>query len=121
MLNFTVGPVMASDEVRAIGAEQVPYFRTAEFSATMKENERLMKQCAKAADDARVLFITGSGTASMEAVVMNCFTPADKVLVGNGGSFGHRFVQLSEKNEIPHTEIKLAMGNPLTAEDLKSY
>ena len=43
---------MASDEVRAIGAEQVPYFRTAEFSATMKENERLMKQFAKAADDA---------------------------------------------------------------------
>ena len=76
MLNFTVGPVMASDEVRAIGAEQVPYFRTAEFSATMKENERLMKQFAKAADDARVVFITGSGTASMEAVVMNCFTPA---------------------------------------------
>ena len=44
MLNFTVGPVMASDEVRAIGAEQVPYFRTAEFSAIMKENEQLMKQ-----------------------------------------------------------------------------
>lgn len=74
MLNFTVGPVMASDEVRAIGAEQVPYFRTAEFSETMKENERLMKEFAKASDDARVVFITGSGTASMEAVVMNCFT-----------------------------------------------
>ena len=121
MLNFTVGPVMASDEVRAIGAEQVPYFRTAEFSETMKENEQLMKQFAKAADDARVVFITGSGTASMEAVVMNCFTPADKVLVVNGGSFGHRFVQLCEIHEIPHTEIKLEMGNPLTAEDLKSY
>lgn len=52
MLNFTVGPVMASDEVRAIGAEQVPYFRTAEFSETMKENERLMKEFAKASDDA---------------------------------------------------------------------
>lgn len=38
---------MASDEVRAIGAEQVPYFRTAEFSAIMKENEQLMKQFAK--------------------------------------------------------------------------
>ena len=78
MLNFTVGPVMASDEVRAIGAEQVPYFRTAEFSAIMKENEQLMKQFAKASDDARTVFITGSGTASMEAVVMNVFTPADK-------------------------------------------
>lgn len=30
---------MSSEAVRAIGAEQVPYFRTAEFSATMKENE----------------------------------------------------------------------------------
>ena len=121
MINFTVGPVMASDEVRAIGAEQVPYFRTAEFSAIMKENEQLMKQFAKASDDARTVFITGSGTASMEAVVMNVFTPADKVLVVNGGSFGHRFVQLCEIHEIPHTEIKLEMGTPLTAEDLQPY
>ena len=30
---------MASDEVRAIGAEQVPYFRTAEFSETMTADE----------------------------------------------------------------------------------
>ena len=35
MLNFTVGPVMSSEEILAVGAEQVPYFRTAEFSATM--------------------------------------------------------------------------------------
>lgn len=121
MINFTVGPVMSSDEVRAIGAEQVPYFRTAEFSETMKENERLMKKFAKAADDARVVFITGSGTASMEAVVMNCFTSADRVLVVNGGSFGHRFVQLCEIHDIPFSEIKLETGNPLTADDLRPY
>lgn len=121
MLNFTVGPVMSSDEVRAIGAEQVPYFRTAEFSETMMENERLMKRFAKAPADAHVVFITGSGTASMEAVVMNCFTPADKVLVVNGGSFGHRFVQLCEIHDIPYTEIKLNTGNPLTADDLRPY
>ena len=110
MLNFTVGPVMASDEVRAIGAEQVPYFRTAEFSAIMKENEQLMKQFAKASDDARTVFITGSGTASMEAVVMNVFTPADKVLVVNGGSFGHRFVQLCEIHEIHIQKSSLRWG-----------
>ena len=121
MINFTVGPVMSSDEVRSIGSEQVPYFRTAEFSETMKENERLMKKFAKAADDARVVFITGSGTASMEAVVMNAFTPADKVLVVNGGSFGHRFVRLCEIHDVPHTEIKLDMGTPLTADDLRPY
>ncbi len=121
MINFTVGPVMSSDGVRAIGAEQVPYFRTAEFSDTMKENERLIKQFAKSTDDSRVVFITGSGTASMEAVVMNVFTPADKVLVVNGGSFGHRFVRLCEIHDIPHTEIKLETGTALEAEDLASY
>ena len=48
MLNFTVGPVMASDAVCQKGAEQVPYFRTPEFSEVMKENERLMLEFAKA-------------------------------------------------------------------------
>ena len=47
MLNFTVGPVMTSDVVRAIGAEQVPYFRTAEFSDVMFENEKLIRKFAR--------------------------------------------------------------------------
>lgn len=42
MINFTVGPVQSSDAVRAIGAEQVPYFRTSEFSDVMFENEKLI-------------------------------------------------------------------------------
>lgn len=112
---------MSCDAVRAIGEEQVPYFRTAEFSETMKENEKLVKKFAKAPQGARVVFITGSGTASMEATVMNVFTPKDRVLVVNGGSFGHRFVQLCEIHDIPHTEIKLDMGCALTAEHLAPY
>ncbi len=112
---------MSSDEVRAIGAEQIPYFRTAEFSETMKENERLIKRFAGAGDESRVVFITGSGTASMEVAVMNVFTPADKVLVVNGGSFGHRFVRLCEIHDIPHTEIRLETGTALRTEDLAPY
>lgn len=112
---------MSCDAVRAIGEEQVPYFRTAEFSETMKENEKLVKKFAKAPEGARVVFITGSGTASMEATVMNVFTPKDRVLVVNGGSFGHRFVQLCEIHDIPYTEIKLDMGCALTAEHLAPY
>ena len=121
MLNFTVGPVMSSDVVRSIGAEQVPYFRTPEFSSIMLENERLMKKFAKAGEDARVVFMTGSGTASMEAVVMNVFDKNDKVLVVNGGSFGHRFVELCELYDIPHEEIQLAHGKALKKEQLDAY
>ena len=120
MLNFTVGPVMSDENVRAIGAEQVPYFRTPEFSEIMIENEALMKKFAKAGDDARV-FITGSGTASMEATVMNVFDQNDKVLVVNGGSFGHRFVELCEIHDIPYEEIKLNVGKALKKEQLDVY
>ena len=51
MINFAVGPVQMDEEIRAIGAEEVPYFRTPEFSAIMKENERLMKQFTGAPED----------------------------------------------------------------------
>lgn len=121
LLNFTVGPVMLSADILNIGSEQVPYFRTAEFSAVMKENEALMKQFTKAEDEARVIFITGSGTASMEAVVMNVFTSEDKVLVVNGGSFGHRFVELCRVHEVSYTEIQLKPGQPLTQQDLNPF
>ena len=43
MINFTVGPVQSSGDVRAIGAENVPYFRTPEFSAVMLENEAVFQ------------------------------------------------------------------------------
>ena len=121
MLNFTVGPVMCSEEVRAVGGEQVPYFRTPEFSAVMLENEQLMLKFAKAPEGSRAAFMTNSSTGSMEAVVMNCFDESDRVLVIDGGSFGHRFVELCEIHEIPHTVLKLNHGQKLTKERLYEY
>ena len=121
MLNFTVGPVMSSDKVRTIGAEQVPYFRTTEFSETMLENENYMLKFVKAPSNARAVFMTCSSTGSMEAVVMNCFTKEDKVLVINGGSFGHRFVELCEIHEIPYVSLNLEHGRKLTKDKLYEY
>lgn len=121
MINFTVGPVQSSDLVLGVGAEQVPYFRTAEFSETMLENEKLIKKFAKAEDNARVVFITGSGTASMEATIINTLTENDKALIVNGGSFGKRFVQLCDIHGIPYDEIKLEPGKALSEEVLSSY
>lgn len=121
MLNFTVGPVMCSDAVRAVGRQQVPYFRTPEFSEIMKENERLMLEFSKAPDGARTVFMTNSSTGSMEAVVMNCFTGMDKILVVDGGSFGHRFVELCQIHDVPHEVIKLNHGQKLTKEKLYEY
>ncbi|MDO5297333.1 MAG: aminotransferase class V-fold PLP-dependent enzyme [bacterium] len=121
MLNFTIGPVMSHDDILAVGAEQVPYFRTAEFSELMLENEALVNKFAKAPQGARAVFLTGSGTAAMEASVINFFNEQDRVLVIDGGSFGHRFVELLELYDIPHTVIKPEFGHDITAEMLQVY
>lgn len=39
----------------------------------------------------------------------------------NGGSFGHRFVELLELHHVPYTEIKLEHGKALKAEHLAPY
>ena len=121
MLNFTVGPVQMSDEIRKIGAEQVPYFRTAEFSSLMLENEKLMLEFAKAPTGSRTVFMTCSGTGSMEASIINTLDENDKILVVNGGTFGERFTNLLSLHHLDYTEIHLEHGKALRKETLSEY
>ena len=121
MINFTVGPVQSNEEVLKIGSEQIPYFRTQEFSKIMLENEEIMKKLAKAPADAKATFITGSGTASMEAAIINTLDSNDRVLVVNGGSFGSRFVEILRIHNIKFDEVKLEYGKCLKEEDLQHY
>lgn len=121
MINFTVGPVQMNESIRKIGYQQVPYFRTEEFSKIMLENEMLIKKFTGAPKNSRAVFMTGSGTASMEAIIMNGFSDKDKLLVVNGGSFGKRFVDLCIIHKIPFTEIKLEMGKQISKEMLEKY
>ncbi|MCI9583700.1 MAG: alanine--glyoxylate aminotransferase family protein [Clostridium sp.] len=121
MLNFAVGPVQMEEEIRSLGAEEIPYFRTPEFSELMLENERLMKRLMNAGEDARAVFLTGSGTAAMEAAVMNLFTGADRLIIVNGGSFGARFVKICQIHQIPYTEILLEAGKALTKSHLEPF
>ncbi len=113
LLNFTVGPVQSNKQILSIGSCQLPYFRTAEFSEMVKENETILKQLMKAENEARALFITGSGTASMEAAVVNMFDRSDNVLIINGGSFGQRFAEICQLYKIPYDEIILEKGRTL--------
>lgn len=121
MLNFTVGPVQESDEVLEIGSRQTPYFRNQSFSKVMLENEAMMKELTYAGEKARVVFLTASGTGAMEAAVMNCFGKEDKVLVVNGGSFGHRLAQLCDIHAVSYTAIEVPFESKLTEEMLQPY
>lgn len=121
MLNFAVGPVMAAAEVRSLGALNVPYFRTEEFSALMLENERLMLEFSYAPRGSRAVFLTTSGTGGMEAAVINTLSGKDKVLLINGGGFGHRFAELLTIHKIPFAEVNPLPGHSVKEDDLKPF
>ena len=57
----------------------------------------------------------------MESCVINLIKDDDKVLVINGGSFGHRFVELCALHKRNYTEIKCEFGHTLKREQLYQY
>ncbi len=121
MINFAVGPVPSSENVRAIGSLDTPYFRTPEFSHTMLQNEQLLCNLAHAPEGSRAIFPTCSGTGAMEAAIMGLLDPInDKAIVVDGGSFGHRFRSMLELHGIDNVPIELVPGTPLTEADLDS-
>ncbi|MDE8098186.1 aminotransferase class V-fold PLP-dependent enzyme [Erysipelothrix rhusiopathiae] len=121
MLNFTVGPVMMRQDIMDVGAEPVPYFRTPEFSDVMLENELIVKEICGARDEDKVVVLTGSGTAAMDAAIVNCAKENDKFLIVNGGSFGARFCEICSVYDVNFESINLDFGQSLTSADLEPY
>ncbi len=120
-LNFAVGPVQMDPQVQALGGEPVPYFRTQEFSDLMKENEALMCSLMHAPEGARAVFLTGSGTAAMEAAVMNLFDSRDRLLIVEGGSFGHRFCEICDCHGIPYDTVCPPVGRSFGEAELAPF
>jgi aspartate aminotransferase-like enzyme len=100
------------------GAQPMIYHRTAEFSACVSRCEEMLKQACSAASDDRVMMLTASGTAAMEAAVLNLFAPGDRVLVVNGGDFGQRFADICRVHALEVTEVRLKPGRQLREADL---
>lgn len=115
---FTPGPVKMSEEILQVGAKQTPYFRNSKFSDVTFACESGLLEMVNAPEGSKVIFLTASGTAGMEAAVMNLLTKNDNALVVNGGGFGARFVDICATHEIPHTNFKVKNTNLSDIESL---
>jgi len=116
---FTPGPVKMSKKILKIGSQQTPYFRNAKFSKVLLECEEDILKIANAPKNSRVIFLTSSGTAMMEAVVLNLFDKNNKILVANGGGFGERFLKICKNFKTPHQEMKIKNSNLKNISSLK--
>lgn len=98
-----VFPGNIEDSILQIGGKPFPYMRTEQFSAIVKDSERMLLELIHC-PGGRVIFYTASGTGAMDAVVTNYVSQYKKAFIIAGGSFGYRWKNLCEYYQCP-TEV----------------
>lgn len=68
-----------------------------------------------------VVILAGSGTAGMEAAVVNTVSPGDEVLIAVTGSFGDRFAKICEAYNLHVHKLEYDWGKALNPEEIKTY
>ncbi|MBR4842568.1 MAG: alanine--glyoxylate aminotransferase family protein [Bacteroidaceae bacterium] len=105
-------PGIIEDDILDIASRQIPYMRTAWFSSLMKENERMLLDaigCRKG----RVMFFTSSGTAAMESVVQNYVAALGKAFIIDGGTFGHRWVEICNYHGVENESMRIPFAEDI--------
>lgn len=118
---FTIGPVEMYPSTRAVRIKGVQHFRTTEYGNLVKSCLKRLQNLLGTTTEDGLIYMASSGTGAMEAVIDNCITKNDNVLIINGGAFGHRFCELCDWYKIKYSSIDLAWNETLTAEHLHPY
>lgn len=118
---FIVGPVELYQSTRDVYQKDFTYFRTQEYGNLVKESLTKLNSYIGNSIENSLVYLTASGTAAMEAVIENCCDSSDKVLVINGGTFGHRFCELLEYHNIEFDDIKLEWNEQLTSSHFEKF
>ena len=105
------GPTPVPETVlKAMGRHPIGH-RSGEFQAIVRRTTEQLKWLHQTSSD--VLVITGSGTAAMEAGIINTLSRGDKVLCGDNGKFGERWVKVARAYGLDVEVIKAEWGQPL--------
>ena len=67
-----------------------------------------------------MLVLTGSGTAAMEAAIVNILSRGDRVLCGDNGKFGERWVKVAKAYGLDVEVVKAEWGQPLDPEAFRA-
>ena len=111
------GPTPVPETVlKAMGRHPIGH-RSGEFQAVVRHTTEQLRWLHQTKAD--VLVITGSGTAAMEAGIINTLSYGDKVLCGDNGKFGQRWVKLAKAYGLDVQVIKADWGQPLDPEAFK--
>ena len=111
------GPTPCPDEVLQAMSRQMINHRGKEFADLIdKETAQLKKFCQTKGD---VFILTGSGTGSMEAAIVNTLSPGDRVLSLSNGVFGDRFATIAEQFGADVNRVTFEWGKAVDPDEAK--
>ena len=111
------GPTPIPEKVLQALSKHPIGHRSKEFQDLVESTTKNLKWLHQTNND--VLTITGSGTAAMEAGIINTLSKGDKVICGENGKFGERWVKVAKQFGLDVIEITSEWGNPLNPEEFK--
>lgn len=112
------GPTPVPERVLLAQAKHLIGHRSGEFSQIMGEVAEGLKWLHQTQND--VLMLTASGTGAMEAGIINVLSTGDRILVGNNGKFGDRWVKVCQAFGLNVEVIAAEWGKPLNPDDFKA-
>jgi aspartate aminotransferase-like enzyme len=112
------GPTPVPETVlQALGRHPIGH-RSADFQKIVKRTTEQLQWLHQTKHD--VLVITGSGTAAMEAGIVNTLSKGDRVLCGDNGKFGERWVKVAKAYGLAVEVIQAPWGQPLDPEAFRT-
>ena len=112
------GPTPVPETVlKAMGRHPIGH-RSGEFQTIVRRTTEQLKWLHQTSSD--VLVITGSGTAAMEAGIINTLSRGDKVLCGDNGKFGERWVKVARAYGLEVDVVTAEWGHPLDTEAFRT-
>jgi len=110
------GPTPVPETVlQAMGRHPIGH-RSADFQAIVKRTTEQLQWLHQTSND--VLVITGSGTAAMEAGIINVLSKGDTVLCGDNGKFGERWASICKAYGVPYESIDVAWGEAVSVDEV---
>ncbi|MFN7230029.1 MAG: pyridoxal-phosphate-dependent aminotransferase family protein [Synechococcaceae cyanobacterium] len=112
------GPTPVPESVLlAMGRHPIGH-RSADFQAIVGRTTAQLKWLHQTSND--VLVLAGSGTAAMEAGIINVLSRGDRVICGDNGKFGERWVKLARAFGLEVEVIRAEWGQPLDPEAFRT-
>jgi alanine-glyoxylate transaminase / serine-glyoxylate transaminase / serine-pyruvate transaminase len=90
-----------------------------EFVALMDETQNLLRYAFQT-ENRLTMAVSGTGSAGMEAVVVNLIEPGDKMLVCVNGVFGARMVDVAERAGAQVTAIERPYGEVFDPDEVRA-